>query len=154
MVRSLARWVLFAAGSVLLGLVLIALALYWHFVRSGPEPRPWHQVALADFTAADEGEVTDLAGYVKLEDRLFAELLDKVYAGSGPADRIPFNRFSAGSRSDPGIWPVNWNRTYHLRPALEDGEPRGAALLLHGLTDSPYSLRSIGEHLASSTDNV
>ena len=49
MVRSLARWVVFAAGSVLLGLVLIALALYWHFVRSGPEPRPWHQAALADF---------------------------------------------------------------------------------------------------------
>jgi alpha-beta hydrolase superfamily lysophospholipase len=150
MVRSLARWVVFAAGSVLLGLALIALALYWHFVRSGPEPRPWHQVALADFTAADADEITDLKGYVQLEDRLFTELLDRVYAGAEPADRIPFNRFSAGSRSDPGIWPVNWNRTYHLKPGPDAGERRGAALLLHGLTDSPYSLRSVGEHLASS----
>jgi alpha-beta hydrolase superfamily lysophospholipase len=149
MVRSLARWVVFAAGSVLLGLALIALALYWHFVRSGPEPRPWHEAALADFTAADAQQVADLAGYQKLEDRLFADLLDQVYARVEPTDRVPFNRFNAGSRSDPGIWPVNWNRTYHLRPALEGGGSRGAALLLHGLTDSPYSLRSLGEHLAA-----
>jgi alpha-beta hydrolase superfamily lysophospholipase len=149
MLRSLARWLVSAAGSVLLGLVLIALALYWHFLRSGPEPKPWHEVALADFTTADAGEVVTLSDYRKLEDRLFADLLDKVYAKTEAADRSPFNRFNAGSRSDPGVWPVNWNRSYHLEPTPAGATPRGAALLLHGLTDSPYSLRSIGEHLAS-----
>jgi esterase/lipase len=149
MVRSLARWVVFATGSILLGLVLIALALYWHFLRSGPEPHPWHQVTLADFRADDADRVVDLAGYRELEDRLFAELLDQVYVESGSGDWRQFNRFSSGSRSDPGIWPVNWNRTYHLKPDPSGAGSRGAVLLLHGLTDSPYSLRSLGQHLAA-----
>jgi esterase/lipase len=148
MIRPLVRWLLFAAGCALLGLVLIAIAGYWHFVRSGPEPRVWHETALHDFTAADAPRVTTLADYRKLEDRLFAELQDRVYARIEPRDRLVFNRYNAGSRSDPGIWPVNWNRSFHLGPGT-GGAPRGAALLLHGLTDSPYSLRSIGEHLAA-----
>jgi alpha-beta hydrolase superfamily lysophospholipase len=46
------------------------------------------------------------------------------------------------------VWPVNWNRTFQFR-AAGGSAPRGTALLLHGLTDSPYSMRSIGEHLAA-----
>lgn len=148
MIRSLARWVTVAAGSVLLGLALIAGGLYWHFLRSGPQPAPWHEVRLSDFTAAQAGAVRTLDDYLSLEDRLFAELQQRVYGAVTPADRSLINRYAAGSRSDPGVWPVNWNRTFHLLPGPGQ-EPRGAALLLHGLTDSPYSLRSIGEHLAS-----
>jgi hypothetical protein len=51
MVRSLARWLVAAAGSVLLGLALIGAGLYWHFLRSGPAPAVWHLVPLEDFTA-------------------------------------------------------------------------------------------------------
>lgn len=149
MIRPLVRWVLIAAGSALFGLVLIALAAYWHFLRSGPEPRAWHESVLEDFTAADAGSITTLADYLELEDRLFADLREQVYARIEPAERVAFNRYSAGSRSDPGIWPVDWNRSFHLEPASAGGAPRGVALLLHGLTDSPYSLRSIGEHLAA-----
>ena len=36
------------------------------------------------------------------------------------------NRYSRGSRSDPGRWPVNWNRTFELRRK----EPRAGVLLL------------------------
>jgi alpha-beta hydrolase superfamily lysophospholipase len=149
MIRPLVRWLLFAAGCALLGLALIALALYWHFLRSGPEPRAWHEADLKDFTAADAAEVNTLADYLKLEDRLFADLQEQVYAHTETGDHKAFNRYSTGSRSDPGIWPVNWNRSFHLKPAAGSGAPRGAALLLHGLTDAPYSLRSIGEHLAA-----
>lgn len=150
MVRPLVRWIAYASASVLLGLTLIAAGAYWHFLRSGPPPRAWHEVALRDFTAADAGHVATLAEYRALEDRLFADLQEQVVARTEPADRVPFNRFFAGSRADPGIWPVDWNRTYHLEPATAGVAPRGAALLLHGLTDAPYSLRSIGQHLAAS----
>jgi esterase/lipase len=149
MIRPLFRWLFIAAGSALLGLVLIALAAYWHFLRSGPEPRVWHETALQDFTAADATDLDTLAEYRKLEDRLFADLQDRVYGRIEATDRTAFNRYSAGSRSDPGTWPVNWNRSFRLEPAAEGGTPRGVALLLHGLTDSPYSLRAIGEHLAA-----
>jgi len=148
MVRSLTRWLMAAAGSVLLGLGLIGAGLYWHFLRSGPAPAPWHQVPLGDFTAREADTVRTLEDYLALEERLFADLQQQVYAAVPPADRIAINRYHAGSRSDPGVWPVNWNRTFRLAPAT-DGPPRGAALLLHGLTDAPYSLRSIGEHLAA-----
>jgi alpha-beta hydrolase superfamily lysophospholipase len=148
MVRSLARWLIAAAGSVLLGLALIAAGLYWHFLRSGPAPAVWHEAQLPDFTAGQAGAVRTLDDYQALEDRLFADLQAKVHGALQPADRILINRYNAGSRSDPGIWPVNWNRTFRLAPTTR-GPPRGAVLLLHGLTDSPYSLRSIGEHMAS-----
>lgn len=148
MVRSLARWLIAAAGSVLLGLALIGAGLYWHFLRSGPQPAPWHEVALADFTAGQAATMRTLDDYLGLEQRLFAELQERIYDSGAPADRIIVNRYHAGSRSDPNVWPVNWNRTFRLDPA-PGAPPRGAALLLHGLTDSPYSLRVIGEHLAA-----
>jgi alpha-beta hydrolase superfamily lysophospholipase len=70
----------------------------------------------------------------------------EVYDRVDDSQRVPFNRFHAGSLSDPRAWPVDWNRTFVLEPA---GEPVGGVLLLHGLTDSPYSLRSVGEALVA-----
>ena len=147
MVRSLARLLKAAAGSALLGLALIAAALYVHFLRSGPAPEPWHSVALEDFSAATP-DVRTLDDYLALEDRLFADLQAHVYRPASGDDDDLFNRYRRGSRSDPLVWPVNWNRTFHFQPPA-GAAPRGAVLLLHGLTDSPYSMRSIGEHLAS-----
>jgi len=146
MVRSLFRYLVFGLGSALLGLVLVAAALYVRFLTSGPEVEPWHQVQFAsEFTAGREAEITTLADYRRLEDRLFDELRTRIVRPFDPEDRRPFNRFHAGSRSDPDTWPVNWNRTFELGPA----HASGGVVLLHGLTDSPYSLRSIGEHLAA-----
>ena len=147
MVRSLARLLKAAAGSALLGLALIAAALYVHFLRSGPAPEPWHSVALEDFSAATP-DVRTLDDYLELEERLFADLQAHVYRPASGDDDDLFNRYRRGSRSDPLVWPVNWNRTFHFQPPA-GAAPRGAVLLLHGLTDSPYSMRSIGEHLAS-----
>jgi hypothetical protein len=147
MVRSLLRWLMLAAGSALFGLALVGLGVYAHYLGRGPQLNPWQRVALADFTAGQEAEVATIEGYRKLEDRLFADLESRVYR---PAAGEPefFNRYRNGSRSDPTVWPQNWNRTFYL-PSAADAPPRGAVLLLHGLTDSPYSMRSIGEHLAA-----
>jgi alpha-beta hydrolase superfamily lysophospholipase len=147
MIRSLARRLLAVAGSLLTGVALLAAGGYWHFLHSGPQPAPWHTVALDDFTADQSVAVRNLDDYRRIEDRLFAELHERVYEPAGTADRSAVNRYRTGSLSDPAAWPVNWNRTFRLPPAT-DTAPRGAVLLLHGLTDSPYSLRSIGEHLA------
>jgi alpha-beta hydrolase superfamily lysophospholipase len=45
--------------------------------------------------------------------------------------------------ADPGRWPQNWNRTF----ILDRRNPQAVVLLLHGLSDSPYSLRTLGEQL-------
>lgn len=134
------------AASAALGLLLVACAGWLYFALAGPEPQVWHRAALREeFTADRARDVTTLEDYRALEDRLFAELRKEVYAQVVPGNLAPYNRFAIGSRSDPGTWPVNWNRTFDLGP----DRPAGAVLLLHGLTDSPYSLRSIGEHLAA-----
>jgi alpha-beta hydrolase superfamily lysophospholipase len=146
MFKSLFRLLRSALGAILLGFVLIFIGAYIWFLRSGPEPKVWHTAQLEkEFTTARVAEVTSIEAYRRLEDGLFAELKTKVLDKVEPADRSLFNRFSVGSRSDPGIWPTNWNRTFEITPE----HPVGAALLLHGLTDSPYSMRSIGEHLAA-----
>ncbi len=47
------------------------------------------------------------------------------------------------SSTDSGSWPVNWNRSF----VLPTGEPAAGVLHLHGLSDSPYSMRALGEGL-------
>ncbi len=146
MFKSLLRLMRSALGAVLLGLLLLLAGGYLWFLTHGPEPKVWHTAHLEqEFTAAKAGQVTSIASYRQLEDRLFAELKTKVLDKVQPAERNFFNRYSSGSRSDPAVWPTNWNRTFEITPP----NPTGAALLLHGLTDSPYSMRSIGQHLAA-----
>ena len=83
---------------------------------------------------------TDWAGYLKAEEAVFrdvrAEVIDKVDAQAHALG----NRYYAGSPIYPGNFAQDWNRSYILEP---DGTPIGAVVLLHGLTDSPYSLRHI-----------
>jgi alpha-beta hydrolase superfamily lysophospholipase len=146
MVTSALRLVRRLAASAALGLVLIGTGVWLYFALNGPEPQPWHRVELKEeFTAADADRVKNLADYRRLEDRLFEELRRQVYAKVVPGNLAPFNRYAVGSRSDPGVWPINWNRTFEIAPE----HPVGGVLLLHGLTDSPYSLRSIGENLGA-----
>ena len=54
--------------------------------------------------------------------------------------RLDSNRYFGGSPIYPGRFAQDWNRSYVLAPA---GPPVGAVVLLHGLTDSPYSLRHV-----------
>ncbi len=142
--RAALRWLGRTAGSLLTALLLVGLGFYLHFLWSGPELKPWHRVRFtAEFTAADyaAGRVTTLARYREREQLLLDQVRTDIARRLDAADRLPYNRFTPGSLSDPNVWAFNWNRTFVLQPA---GEPIGGVLLLHGLTDSPYSLRSIG----------
>jgi alpha-beta hydrolase superfamily lysophospholipase len=107
---------------------------------------PWHRAKLEEeFSAARADEVRTFEDYQQLEGRLFAELEEKVYArvATGPAYRLV--RYSAGSSADPRVHDPDWNRSFELVPE----EAVGGALLLHGMSDSPYSLRALAESLAA-----
>jgi len=147
--RAALRWLSRTAGSLLTALLLAGLGFYLHFLWAGPELKPWHRLRLtAEFTAADyaTGRVTTLAQYRARERLLLDQVRTDITERLEDADRSPYSRFNPGSLSDPNVWAFNWNRTYILQPA---GEPIGGVLLLHGLTDSPYSLRSFGRALAA-----
>ena len=80
MLRSTLRMLGLAIASALFGALLIALAFYIRFLRSGPELEPWHDARLgAEFAAANADEVRTIADYRALEARLFDELDREVY---------------------------------------------------------------------------
>lgn len=106
---------------------------------------PWHTEVLGEEFTVDRAQdgVRTLADYLDLEDRLFRELDERIVGTTPTGPGYALVRFSRGSAADPGRWPRNWNRTF----VLDAEAPRGGVLLLHGMSDSPYSLRALGEAL-------
>jgi len=112
--------------------------------RGGPCLEPWHtEILTAEFTAQKVDAIRSLDDYRHLEDKLFTQLEEQVYGrvGTGPAYALV--RYSAGSAADPQRRNPNWNRSFEL----STNSPVGGALLLHGMSDSPYSLRALGAAL-------
>jgi alpha-beta hydrolase superfamily lysophospholipase len=124
--------------------VPVLLAAICVVACSGQPLEPWHTERLsAEFTASDADEITTLDDYLALEEQLFAELHDDVYSEVPTGPEFALFRYSRGSLADPDMRTPNFNRTFELRA----DDPQGGVLLLHGLTDSPYSLRALGQKL-------
>lgn len=115
------------------------LAIIW--VNRGPPMELWHTEELKEeFSVRRADEVKTFEDYLLLENRLFAELQQRIFAETETGRAFEFARYSSGSASDPNWRDPNWNRTFELK--VED--PVGGVLLLHGMSDSPYSLRTLG----------
>jgi alpha-beta hydrolase superfamily lysophospholipase len=111
---------------------------------SGPPLESWHTEKLtAEFTAEMADEIRTFDDYIQLEDRLFAQLEEAVYGRTKTGPEYALVRYSSGSAADPQRSEPNWNRSFEL-PAKKVA---GGVLLLHGMSDSPYSLRALGETL-------
>ncbi|CAB3752165.1 alpha/beta hydrolase [Paraburkholderia humisilvae] len=78
--------------------------------------------------------------YIAHENRLFDAVRKNVTDQLPPNEQVPANRYFAGSPVFPERFRTDWNRSYTLTP---EGPPRGVAVMLHGLTDSPFSLRHL-----------
>lgn len=153
MKRSRRRWLLiqaalFVAYGSIFALTAAIIGLVW-MLNARPDLHPWHVVDL-DEEFSRHSAIADFAQYQALEDRLFAQLDATVYAQTAPAGNDSINRYRRGSLSDPQRWSNNWNRSYEL-PAQR---PSAKVLLLHGLSDSPYSLRHIGRSLHGANAHV
>jgi len=135
-------WLALAYG--LLGSVLVLVGAYVYMQENRPDLKVWHRADLdAEFHAGLADEINTIDAYLQLEEQLFEQLDQQVYAQTSAADRRQINRYSRGSLTDPGNYPQNWNRTF----VLSHDEPVAGAVLLHGLSDSPYSLRALGQQL-------
>jgi alpha-beta hydrolase superfamily lysophospholipase len=124
---------------VLVASVATLLAVRVYDTQSGPPLELWHTYTPHEMTA---GEI-DKSGwtqYTAAEEKLFAEVRTEVTDRLSPESRNAGNRYFADSPIYPGRFATDWNRSYIMAPA---GTPTGAVVLLHGLTDSPYSLRHI-----------
>jgi hypothetical protein len=95
----------------LIGGFVAVVIVFVYALNSRPDLSVWHLADLdEEFTA--ESDVSDLGQYLALEDRLFEQLDALVYAKVPQGAENAINRYSRGSLSDPGRWPVNWNRTF------------------------------------------
>ena len=138
MTSSVFKWLKRGALVLLIaGLTLLAVRA-WD-VHRGPDLAPWHTFVPEEMRA-DELADADWNAYLAAEQRVFDEVRKEVTDDLDPSDRTPGNRYYDGSPIYPGHFANDWNRSYVLEP---DGVPVGAVVLLHGLTDSPYSLRHV-----------
>jgi alpha-beta hydrolase superfamily lysophospholipase len=80
-----------------------------------------------------------LADYLRREDATFLEARREVSSRLRWEDRTRANRYFEASPLNSSHFVRDWNRTFELVPA----RVRGGALLIHGLTDSPYSMRRV-----------
>lgn len=128
-----------------LGFVAGAFVLYVVIVRGGPPLQLWHTETLtSEFSQENAGSTRSFDDYRNLEDRLFAELDARIYARTETGPKHTLARYSAGSIADPRRHERDWNRSFEFPAEV----PAGGVLLLHGMSDSPYSLRALGQTLS------
>jgi alpha-beta hydrolase superfamily lysophospholipase len=139
MKRRIVRVLQWSVGLVV-ALLVIGLGLRAWESRRGAPLAPWHTVVPEEMSPGQIDQA-DWRAYLDHEERLFAQVRKEVVRTMPAAsDALPLNRYYRGSLIDPAGFRRDWNRSYMLTPA---GKPAGAVVLLHGLTDSPYSLRHI-----------
>jgi alpha-beta hydrolase superfamily lysophospholipase len=124
---------------LLAAVVLTLIAVRIYDTQRGPPLELWHTYVPLELSA-EEIENSDWNQYIAAEQALFDDVRAEVTAKLDAEDRIPVNRYFDGSPVYPGRFQQDWNQSYVLEPK---GAPAGAVVLLHGLTDSPYSLRHI-----------
>ena len=126
----------------LLGVLIIGTIAFILYMKSLPPLSTWHTTALTnDFTV--NSKIEDFDAYVALEEKLFQELDSEVVDKVLETEQNMVNRYTKNSFSDPKRWSKAWNKSFEL--PVEN--PKMGVLLLHGMSDSPYSLHAQAEYL-------
>ena len=138
-------WLIRGLLTVPIALGILAVGGAASAVGSLPDLQPWHHlVSDLEPRASEITPTFTLEAYLEREEAVFREMRDQVETvvtdGANPA--IP-NRYVTASRSHPDRLGSPWNRTSLLAVPT----PRGGALMIHGLTDSPYSMRALAERM-------
>jgi|GEM_PF-1241716 len=130
--------------SALPGIIAAAALVALQGCGGGSQLKPWHTEKLdEEFTENKADQVRTFDDYLELENRLFQQLDEKVYAQTGTGLEYKLDRYSSGSAADPRKGEPDWNRSFEFSTE----NPRGGVLLIHGMSDSPYSLRTLGKAL-------
>ncbi|MEP9379696.1 alpha/beta fold hydrolase [Aquabacter sp. CN5-332] len=131
---------------IFVALAVVALLVFRTVdVLRGPPLELWHTYVPREPSIA-EIDQSDWAGYLATEARLFADVKANVTDKLPPQERTPLNRYFSSSPIYPERFAQDWNRSFEIAP---EGLVRGAAVFLHGLTDSPYSLRHFAKLYAA-----
>jgi alpha-beta hydrolase superfamily lysophospholipase len=121
--------------------VIALIAIRTFDIQRGPPLSVWHSHVPHELDAGELATL-DWKGYLAAEQTVFDEVRTEVVARIEPDERVSDNRYFEGSPLYPDRFATNWNRSFVMEP---DGAAVGAVVLLHGLTDSPYSMRSVAQ---------
>ena len=113
--------------------------------QRGPALDLWHTYEPHELAAREIAE-SNWVQYQAAEQATQEEVRREVTEKLPPEARNATNRYFSGSPAYPGTFAQDWNRSFVLEPT---GTPVGAAVLLHGLTDTPYSVRRIAQQYAA-----
>lgn len=125
-------------------LVLVAIGFFSirvYITQGGPRLALWHTYVPHELKAK-ELDTADWKQYLAQEAKVFESVKTEVTQKLEPEDRVAMNRYFDGSPVYPPHFSQDFNRSFVLEP---NGTPIGAVVLLHGLTDSPYSQRHIAQ---------
>jgi len=135
--KKIFKFVKYALITLLVLFLLLVAAMAVRLLYA-PKLQPWHTFVPEELTAA-ELDKSDWQEYIARENKIFEDVRREVVLKIPQSGRNLINRYFEGSLIYPPRFKEDWNRSYILTPK----NPRGAVVLLHGLTDSPYSLRHV-----------
>ncbi|XXD07978.1 alpha/beta hydrolase [Klebsiella sp. R445] len=141
MIKKVIRWGLISTSVALLLLVGTLIARIYETENKLPLEL-WHTFIPTEMRQR-EIDRSDWNAYLEAEDRIFTEIKHNVVSKTLDSGDTEFNRYNSHSPVYPESFTDNWNRSYTLYP---EQPVKGSVVLLHGLTDSPYSLRYIADH--------
>jgi alpha-beta hydrolase superfamily lysophospholipase len=116
------------------------IALGWGLLsRDLAELQPWHtDVPRGELTAAEIDRGLTLADYLTREHEVMREVRERIESRTPDAFESRYNRYFSGSPLNPRALSTDWNRTFEFVP----DKVQGGALLVHGMSDGPYSMRA------------
>jgi len=96
-------------------LVLPVLVIYVTASSNAPPLKSWHTEVLTEEFTEDmvDEQVYNFEDYLELEQRLFRQLDEQVYARTETGPAHVLERYSSGSAADPNRRQTNWNQARH-----------------------------------------
>jgi len=134
-VKKIFKWSILLAVLFVGGVWIYLAFTAWHAAPL----RKWHTFVPQEMTASAL-ETATWQEYLAHENRIFKEVYDRVVRPLPESEKTLMNRYYEDAVVYPPRLAHDWNRSYVFYP---EGEPKGAVVLLHGLTDTPYSLRHV-----------
>jgi len=160
--RRVARWAWLLLALLAALALTLALGFTLYAVSVLPPLERWHTELLTGEFDATRHAGLDFAGYQRLEAALFAELRAKTEGwareGLDPACARAAAASDCVSQADESFRNSRFNESgwlhrladgapYNRSFRLAQAQPAGQALLVHGLTDSPYSMHALARTL-------
>ena len=136
LVLRLVKWTLIICLAIIAGFTLYAVNML-------PPLQPWHKAHLkGEFMALTDSTI-GFEEYMRRETALFKRMDDEIASWDQNNQAFLYSRFNAKGPLNKLVEGAPYNRSYRLGLS----KPLGHALLIHGLTDSPYSMKAMAESL-------